>query len=197
MAYNKKYADWSKKVWIEVYAPQKVFGGVLLGETIVNKEEENKAINRTIDLNLAFLTGNFKYQNYKAIFKIVSFSSGKYYTELKELALYEAYVRRIVKKGTSRIDDSFIVKTIDNINIRIKPLIITRYKANRKQKASIRKTCKEFLQNRIQSLEFYDLINKIINYEIQDELKTILNKIFPIDKVEIRRLIRLEEAKKS
>ncbi|MEM4757792.1 MAG: hypothetical protein QW184_01400 [Nanopusillaceae archaeon] len=197
MAYNKRYADWSRKIWLEVYAPQKVFRNVLLGETLVNREEEQKAINRTVDLNLAFLTGNFKYQNYKAIFKIVSFSGEKYYTELKELALYEAYVRRIVRKGTSKVDESFVVKTLDGVDVRIKPLIITKHKANRRQKASIRKICKEFLQNKVQSLEFYDLINKIMNYEIQDELKPILNKIFPVDKVEIRRLVRIEKLKKS
>jgi len=191
MAYNKKYADWSKKVWIEIYAPDKVFNSILLGETIVNRDEVEKALGRTVELNLAFITGNFKYQNYKVKFKVSRLSGGKLYSELVEISLYDAYIRRIVRKGTSRIDDSFIVRTKDGIDVRVKPLVITRYKANRRQRSSIRKTYKEFLVNKIPTLEFYDLVEKVINYEIQEEIRPVLNKIFPVDRVEIRRLVRL------
>jgi len=191
MAYNKKYADWSRKVWIEIYAPDKVFNSILLGETIVNRDEVEKALGRTVELNLAFITGNFKYQNYKVRFKVNRLSGGKLYSELVEISLYDAYIRRIVRKGTSRIDDSFVVRTKDGIDVRVKPLVITRYKANRRQRSSIRKTYKEFLVNKIQTLEFYDLVEKVINYEIQEEVRPVLNKIFPVDRVEIRRLVRL------
>jgi len=191
MAYNKKYADWSKKVWIEIYAPDKVFNSIFLGETIVNRDEVEKALGRTVELNLAFITGNFKYQNYKVRFKVSRLSGGKLYSELVEISLYDAYIRRIVRKGTSRIDDSFVVRTKDGIDVRVKPLVITRYKANRRQRSSIRKTYKEFLINKIQTLEFYDLVEKVINYEIQEEVRPVLNKIFPVDRVEIRRLIRI------
>ena len=191
MAYNKKYADWSRKVWIEIYAPDRVFNGILLGETIVNRDEVERALGRTIELNLAFITGNFKYQNYKVKFKANRLSGGKLYSELVEISLYDAYIRRIVRKGTSRIDDSFVVRTKDGIDVRVKPLVITRYKANRRQRSSIRKTYKEFLVNKIQTLEFYDLVEKVINYEIQEEVRPVLNKIFPVDRVEIRRLIRI------
>jgi len=191
MAYNKKYADWSRKVWIEIYAPDRVFNGILLGETIVNRDEVERALGRTIELNLAFITGNFKYQNYKVKFKANRLSGGKLYSELVEISLYDAYIRRIVRKGTSRIDDSFIVRTRDGIDVRIKPLVITRYKANRNQKSSIRKIYKEFLMTKVPTLDFYDLVEKVINYEIQEEVRPVLNKIFPVDRVEIRRLIRL------
>lgn len=30
-----------------------------------------------------------------------------------------------------------------------------------------------------------------MNYDLQNEVKPILNKIFPVDKVEIRRIVRL------
>jgi len=195
MAYNKKYADWSRKIWLEIYAPDKVFNNILLGETIVNRDEIEKALGRTVELNLAFLTGNFKYQNYKVKFKINRIVGGRLYSELVEISLYDVYVRRIVRRGTSRIDDSFIVKTKDEIDIRIKPLVITRFKANRRQRTAIRKTYKEYLINKIQTLEFYELIEKVMNYELQEEIRPVLNKIFPIDRVEIRRLIRLTPVK--
>jgi len=195
MAYNKKYADWSRKVWLEIYAPEKVFNNALLGETVVNRDEEEKVIGRTVEVNLAFLTGNFKYQNYKVKFKVNKIAGGKLYSELVEISLYDSYVRRIVRRDTSRVDDSFIAKTKDGVDIRIKPLVITRFKANRRQRAAIRKTYKEFLINKIQTLDFYELVEKVMNYEIQEEIKPVLNKIFPVDRVEIRRLIRLAPIK--
>jgi len=195
MAYNKKYADWSRKVWLEIHAPEKVFNNILLGETIVNRDEMEKALGRTVELNLAFLTGNFKYQNYKVKFKINRIAGGKLYSELIEISLYDAYIRRIVRKGTSRIDDSFVVRTKDEIDVRIKPLVITRFKANRRQRTAIRKAYKEYLVNKIPTLEFYELVEKVMNYELQEEVRPVLNKIFPVDRVEIRRLVRLTPVK--
>jgi len=188
MAYNKKYADWSKKKWFEIIAPSRIFNEIIIGETPAY--EEDQVIGRTVDINLAFVTGNFKYQNMKVIFQIYKVVGLKAYADIKEVALYDAYVRRIVRLGTSRIDDSFVVKTKDGIEIRLKPLVITRFKAHRKQKSDIRKKLKEFLVKKAEELEFYDFIEKVINYEIQNEIKPVLNKIFPVGHVEVRRIAR-------
>ena len=188
MAYNKKYADWSRKIWFEIIAPQKIFNEMVIGETPAYKPEQ--VIGRTVDLNLAFLTGNFRYQNMKVIFQIYKVSGLKAYTQIKEVALYDAYVRRIVRKGTSRIDDSFVAETKDGIKVRVKPLVITRFRAHRKQKSAIRKAFREYLLNKIKELDYEELIEKIINRELQNEIAPTLNKIFPVQHVEIRRIVR-------
>lgn len=190
MAYNKKYADWSRKIWIEVYAPQQIFNEKMIGETPIYKDNMENVIGRTVDLNLAFITGNFKYQNYKIIFKINKISGTKAFTEIKEISLYSAYVRRITRKGTSKIDDSILAQTLDGIKVRIKPLVITRFKAHRPQRTAIRLKYREYLLEKIKTLNYYDLIEKTINYDLQNEIKSVLNKIFPVDKVEIRRIIK-------
>lgn len=191
MAYNKRYADWSRKVWVEIYAPQKVFKEVFIGETPVYKDNIENIVGRIVDINLAFLTGNYKYQNYKGIFKIFRVSGLRAYTELVEISLYDAYVRRLARVGTSKIDDSFVVKTLDGYDVRVKPMIITRGKANRSQRRDLRNKYREYLLSVISRMEYYDLIEKIINYDIQNEIKPILNKIFPVSHVEIRRFILL------
>jgi len=191
MAYNKKYADWSKKVWIDIYAPVEIFNENKIGETPVYKDNVENVTGRSIDLNLAFVLNNFKYQNYKVIFQINKISGLKAYTEVKEIILYSSYIRRITRKGASKIEDSFIVKTSDGYEIRIKPLVITRFKAHRSQKTEIRKTYRKYLEEKASSLKYYELIEKVINYDLQNEIKPILNKIFPVSNVEIRRITKI------
>jgi len=188
MGYNKKYAEWNKKVWYEIIAPQEIFNEAVIGETPAYKPEQ--VIGRTVDLNLAFLTGNFRHQNMKIIFQIYKVSSLKAYADIKEVSLYDAYIRRIVRKGTSRIDDSFEVETKDGTKVRVKPLVVTRYRAHYRQKSAIRKAYKEFLLQKIPEFNYKELVEKVINKEIQSEIFPVLNKIFPVQHVEIRRLVR-------
>jgi small subunit ribosomal protein S3Ae len=193
MAYNKKYADWSKKVWVDIYAPVEIFNENKIGETPVYKDNVENVIGRSVDLNLAFVLNNFKYQNYKVIFQINKISGLKAYTEVKEIMLYSSYIRRITRKGTSKIEDSFIVKTSDGYEVRIKPLVITRFKAHRSQKTEIRKTYRKYLEEKASSLKYYELIEKVINYDLQNEIKPTLNKIFPVSNVEIRRITKISQ----
>ena len=193
MAYNKKYADWSKKVWVDIYAPVEIFNENKIGETPVYKDNVENVIGRTVDLNLAFVLNNFKYQNYKVIFQINKISGLKAYTEVKEIMLYSSYIRRITRKGTSKIEDSFIAKTSDRYEVRIKPLVITRFKAHRSQKTEIRKTYRKYLEEKASSLKYYELIEKVINYDLQNEIKPTLNKIFPVSNVEIRRITKISQ----
>jgi small subunit ribosomal protein S3Ae len=197
MAYNKKYADWSKKVWVDIYAPVEIFNENKIGETPANKDDVEEIIGRSVDLNLAFVLNNFKYQNYKVIFQINKVSGLKAYTEVKEIMLYSSYIRRITRKGTSKIEDSFIVKTNDGYDVRIKPLVITRFKAHRSQKAEIRKVYRKYLEEKVSSLKYYELIEKVINYDLQNEIKTALNKIFPVSNVEIRRITKISQIKQK
>jgi len=197
MAYNKKYADWSKKVWVDIYAPAEIFNENKIGETPVNKDNIEEIIGRSVDLNLAFVLNNFKYQNYKVIFQINKISGLKAYTEVKEIMLYPSHIRRITRKGTSKIEDSFILKTNDGYEVKIKPLVITRFKAHRSQRAEIRKTYRKYLEEKASSLKYYELIEKVINYDLQNEIKPALNKIFPVSNVEIRRITKISQIKQK
>ncbi len=191
MAYNKKYADWSKKIWIDILAPQQIFNEMKLGETPVNKDNIENVLGRTVELNAAFILNNFKYQNYKIKFKVTKVSGLRAYSEIVELSLYPAYVRRITRVGTSKIDDSIVFSTQEGFKVRVKPLVITHGKAHRSQKHEIRMLYRKYLQEKITSLKYYELIEKVLNYDLQNEVKPILNKIFPIERVEVRRIILL------
>ncbi|BBL45710.1 30S ribosomal protein S3Ae [Nanobdella aerobiophila] len=193
MAYNKKYADWGKKVWIDIIAPSNIFNEIKLGETPINKDNIENVVGRKLDLNLAFILNNFRYQNFKAIFKINKISGTKAYSDLVDIMLYPAYIRRVSRKGTSKIEESFEANTKDNYLIKVKPLIITKYKAHREQKNELRKSFRKYLEEKIPTLNYYELIEKMINYDLQNEVKQVLNKIFPVNNIEIRRITYIKQ----
>ncbi len=187
--YVKRYADWKRKIWFEIVAPRQIFNEVPLGETPAY--EASQVIGRRVEWNLALLTGNFRFQNAKVIFRIVRVQGTKAHTELEAYELYEAYIRRIVRRGTDRIDDSFVVKTRDGIEVRVKPLVITAYNTTRSKRKAIRKKFREIIENVAKELDYYDFMRKILFQELQNEARPILHKIYPVDKVEIRKAIRV------
>ncbi|MFZ8855682.1 MAG: hypothetical protein ACO2OX_00570, partial [Candidatus Nanopusillus sp.] len=48
-------------------------------------------------------------------------------------------------------------------------------------------------EEKASSLKYYELIEKVINYDLQNEIKPTLNKIFPVSNVEIRRITKISK----
>jgi len=188
MAYVKKYADWKRKQWFEIVAPQQIFNEAFLGETPAYYPKQ--VLNRRVEWNLALLTGDWRLQNAKVIFRIVKVHAGKAYTELEEYRLYDAYVRRIVRRGTDRIDDSFIVETRDGVKVRVMTLIITQHNTVRSKHTAIRKAVRELIINEAKEKDFYEFMKDIIFGYLQEKMRKVAHKIYPIEKAEIRRALR-------
>jgi len=191
--YVKKYADWKRKIWFEIYAPSEIFNNAFLGETPAY--ESKQVIGRKVECNLALLVGDFRLQNAKVIFQIKEVKGNRCETELVEYDLYEAYVRRIVRRHTDRIDDSFVVKTRDGIEVRVKPLVITQFNTVRSRRKAIRKKYREIIENFAKERDYYVFMKSIIFNELQSIARKELHKIYPVDRVEIRRAIRITPIK--
>jgi len=176
MAYNKKYADWKRKIWFTIVAP-KEFNEVELGETPAY--DANYLPGRRVELNLALILGDFKKQNYKAKFRITRVEGTKAKTELESIEFYDAIIQRWVEPGRDKIFDSFVVKTKDGKLMRVKLVLITRKKLHRSQATAIRKIWREFIANYAKDLNFTDFVMKVLNEELQEKLKAQIKKIYP------------------
>jgi len=176
MAYNKKYADWKRKIWFTIKAPA-IFNEVELGETPAYKPEQ--VIGRRVELNMALVTNNYQLQNYKGIFKITKVEGTTAKTELEGIKMYESIIQKWVEPGRDKITDSFVIKDKDNRLVRVKPVLITNRRLHRKQGTAIRNIWRNYFVELGKKLSFEDMVMKILNKEIPEQLKIQIKKIYP------------------
>src|SRR3989338_1130721 len=114
----------TKKQWVRLIAP-KLFNEQVLGETPVSEPKEVRG--RKLQINLMVFTNDPKTQNVNVAFIAKEAKQGVAETEIVSYSMVPSVIKRIVRRGGRRIDDSFSCLTADKISIRIKPLAITRH----------------------------------------------------------------------
>lgn len=102
-----------------------------------------------------------------------------------ELTLMGSYIRRMMRKGSDYVEDSFEAETQD-FKVRIKPFLITRKKVSRSVRTALRNSAKEQITVYLKSKTFENIVLDLINNKLQKEIITKLKKIYPLALCEIR-----------
>jgi len=108
-----------------------------------------------------------------------------------ELKLLPNFLRRMVRKGTNYVEDSFSTDC-KNAQIRIKPFLITRKKVSRAVRKALREKAKEELINYVKDKSSEDLFEEILRNGLQKPLSLKLKKIYPLSLCEIR-VLKIEK----
>ena len=124
---------------------------------------------------------------------VIGLKNGKPIAEPKEIYLMGYYIRRMMRKGTDYVEDSFLTQC-SNHRIRIKPFLITRKRVSRTIRNALRVTAKEFLTKYIKEKTFENLVLDVINNKMQKELNVKLKKVYPLGLCEIR-FLGIEDTK--
>lgn len=103
----------------------------------------------------------------------------------RSLQLLPSFLRRMVRKGTNYVEDSFPAECKD-AKVRIKPFIITRRKVSRAVRKALRDKMKEELTNYAKTRSVYELFDDILKNQLQKSLSLKLKKIYPLSLCEIR-----------
>ena len=177
-----------EKKWYEVLA-SKQFNNVPVGETVAY--EDKNLLGRVITSNVGSLIRDPKLQNVRLSFKVNEVKENKAYTEIYGYSLAGSYVKRIIRVGRSRVDDSFLVETKDKVKIRLKPLVLTKYKTNRSILTALRALVKKDFIEYINKESYDKFVSDLVGKKLQRDLKLKLNKIYPIGVVEIRIMKRV------
>ena len=101
------------------------------------------------------------------------------------IILLPYFLRRMVRKGTNYVEDSFSTECKDTI-IRIKPILVTRRKVSRAVRKALREKAKAELIEYVKNKTSYDIFDEIIKNKIQRPLSLKLKKIYPLSLCEIR-----------
>ena len=101
------------------------------------------------------------------------------------LTLASSYIRRMMRKRTNYVEDSFQTRCQD-IRITVKPHLITRKKVSRVVRKNLRNTSKEFITEYAKEKDFITLTQEIFDGTLQKTLLPKLKKIYPLSFCDIR-----------
>lgn len=110
-----------------------------------------------------------------------------------EIKLLPYFLRRMVRKGTDYIEDSFSAKCKDS-QIKIKPLLISRRRISKSVRKALREKAREELIKYSEKKESGQIFDDILKNKLQRELSLKLKKIYPLSLCEIR-ILKVEKKK--
>lgn len=183
MAKQVAKAKVRKKKWFPVIAPG-LFREQVIGE--IHLYESSAMKGRSMNVNMMNLTGNPRNQQINVLLRITDVKEGKGLTEVLGYEMMPSGVRRIVRRGRTKVGDSVVVATSDNKKVRIKPLLVTNTNANKSAAKSIRLGVRNALASFVSKLTYDQLVEEIMTFKLQKYLGNNAAKIAPIRSSEIR-----------
>ncbi|MFH1642332.1 MAG: hypothetical protein ABIC04_05545 [Nanoarchaeota archaeon] len=166
-----------KKKWIEVIAP-KMFNEQVVGETYL--VDANHAVGRTIKINLMDLSSDARRQNTEMEFKIVQIREGKALTVPLSYKMASSSIRRMVRRDKEKIEDSLVCLTADNMEVRIKLFIITRFAVKNSVLSAVRKLAQTNIKAEVKKIKFIELLQTVVSGKLQKSIMVALGKIYPL-----------------
>ena len=116
----------------------------------------------------------------------------------KKISLMPYYLKRMVRKGTNYVEDSFVAECKD-AKIKIKPFLVTRRKVSRAVRKALRNKAREELIAELKTKTSETIFRDLLRNDIQKPLSLKLKKIYPLSLCEIKefKVINEIESKKS
>ena len=173
---------WKEKSWYTIKTPVN-FEDKEIGETPAKDSE--LLIGRGVEVTMRELTGDFSKQYIKLRFEIDNVAGTVANTKFTGHKTTTDYVRSMIRRGTSRIDASAVVKTKDDRKIKLQVLAVTIRRAKSSQQRYMRKTIEDLLVEAAAERSFDDLVKVCVNGKLASEIYHNAKKIYPLKRVEI------------
>jgi len=146
---------------------------------IGNSPEDLK--DKTIKLDL---TRQLKGKSVEVLVKI-KIKDGKAIAYPIKIKLMPYFIRRMIRKRISYIEDSFETPSQESI-LKIKPFLITRKRVSRAVRKTLRNKTKNWIEDYIAEKKDDEIFNEILSNKMQRPLSLILKKTYPLSLCEIR-----------
>jgi ribosomal protein S3AE len=123
----------------------------------------------------------------------VELKDDKLTTIPRKIQLMPYYLKRMVRKGTNYVEDSFSAECKD-AQLRIKPFLVTRRKVTRAVRKALREKAREELKDYIKDKDSEEVFDDILKNRLQRPLSLKLKKIYPLSLCEIK-ILKVEKSK--
>jgi len=175
-----------KKKWVPMYAPP-FFAEQVLGECYI--EDAESLIDRKIRISMMNLTRESRKQAISVTFKVISTKGAGVQTAMCGYEMAHNAAKRLVRKGRTKVMDSFLVKTKDKKIIRVKPYIVARSRVPMSLQNKMRLQAREILAQEGARQSYQKFLEDVIQGKIQKGLKVNLQKIYPLSACELRQVV--------
>ncbi len=163
-----------RKKYIEVQVP-------FLGENLRVLGTPETLNDKTIKLDLTR-----KLRGKGLVIKLRIFNKeGKLFAIPNSMILSSSYIRRMMRKRTNYIEDSFKTRCLD-IQATFKPHLITRKKVSRVVRKNLRNTTKDFIIDYVKGKDYMSVCQEIFDGTLQKTLLPKLKKIYPLSFCDLR-----------
>ncbi|MDA8054050.1 MAG: 30S ribosomal protein S3ae [Thermoplasmatales archaeon] len=181
---SKKVKDkWKAKSWYTILANDS-FGKKEIGSSPASSPEE--MVGRVSEASLSDITGDYKQSHVKLFFRVTKTEGDRAFTEFEGHEINQDYIRRMIRRRKTRIDLVVDAVTSDNVNIRIKPLIIVDRKVINNVETGIRNKIAEFLKAKVKEQPVGQFVVYMLSPQIYNDLYDQIKVIYPAKKIEIR-----------
>lgn len=167
-----------KKKFFEVDIP------ILNYKVNVLSTDENLLVGKVIKFDLTRILKGKNVEGTVLIEKVDNKLAGR----MTGILLMPSFIRRMIRKNTSYVEDSF-----DSNGIIIKPYMLTRKRVHRSVRAALRNETKKFIIENTKG-NHEEVFHDILSGKLQKALSLHLKKIYPLSFCEIR---MAKEAKKQ
>jgi small subunit ribosomal protein S3Ae len=190
MAQTTSILKKKKKKWISIAASRE-FNNTELGETFV--EETENVVGKVVCANMMNLVRDAKKQNIQLYFIVTHVKDNIANTELYGYEMVNAFIKRFSKKAKERIDNSFGCVSKDNVQFKIKPILMTKGVAHKSVAISLRKKSEELIRSYAKQITFAEIMKSVIMGNMQKDLKTELKKIYPLNSCMIKSMKKISK----
>jgi len=176
------------KNWYIVSSPP-YFGGIEIGTT--PSADPSTVIGRVVSTTLYDITGDPSQLHLQLYFQIVDIKDSKASTIFKGHEYSRDYLRSLVRRGSTRIDDIFNVSTKDGYKLRISVVAFSVLRAKSSQITEIRKIIQKHLEEKAKTLSFDQFIQEAVLGKIASDIYNEAKKVVPIRHVGVRKSVLL------
>jgi len=118
---------------------------------------------------------------------VISKEGDQFIAKITALKVPQSYIKRMMRKNISWIEESFVCKTKDLL-LRFKPFMITKKSVHRSVRKELRNLTREIITKFAEQYNSEEVFEAVLKGMLQKEITSKLRKIYPLALFEIRRL---------
>lgn len=185
---------WREKRWVTVVAPDS-FNNVPIAYVPITDDETAKG--RVVEVTLFdILKGDPSQHQYKMYFQIDKVEGDKAQTIFKRYEYAKEFLRSLIRRGSSKINYVFDVKTKDGYIFRIKVLALTHRQLNTSRKHALRLIAKEVMEKTIPQMNIDQFVQATCYGKINSDIMAAAKRVIRMRHVGLEKvkLVRTAEA---